>query len=203
MQLLILILPILSAGTVDSETATLSKILTETNRVGGEGDALPGKTQSLDSVDDFGSREILAIDIDPVDYQPSMNESLRQDESDRNCSDNEVQAWRNNMQFSLDLNYYANIYAASARLIKPKMQKLYPVLTDRCIRCFTDAVFCGATQCIRFCAGRSLSEGCLKCCEDYCNPTLRKCLGVAPKDMPRSRRSLIPYQAPQRHLFVS
>jgi hypothetical protein len=88
------------------------------------------------------------------------------------------------MQFSLDLNYYAINFAASARLIKPEMQKLYPVLTDRCIRCFTDAGLCGAKRCLRFCVGRSLSEGCLKCCEEYCNPTLRKCLGEAPENMP-------------------
>lgn len=101
------------------------------------------------------------------------------------CSDSDFDIWRGNLGFSLDLNRIANAGLGIPYVVRPKFKAAYPSLSDSCVECFVDNVYCGATQCLHVCAGSSLSARCLACVTAKCIPAFRICLGATnDEDMP-------------------
>lgn len=111
---------------------------------------------------------------------------LHEDETNTaRCSAAEAEVWRGKKQFSLDLNRMANAGLGLPVLVRPKLIEAFKGLSDDCIECFVENVYCGATRCTLVCAARSLSPECLECVNRECVPALRDCIGAkSDADMP-------------------
>ena len=123
----------------------------------------------------------------PESKEPSKSgyqQALPFPHPERRCSHTEVETWKSNMQFSLDLNAIAIASFGLPGPVGAGMTAKYPVLSAHCMTCFTDNVYCGATKCLLSCIGRTLSDECLQCCSEKCNPALQICLDVTDEDMP-------------------
>jgi hypothetical protein len=100
------------------------------------------------------------------------------------CTSLDLLVWKDNMSFSLYLNKIANKHIALPDPIRRDLKSQYPSLSEPCTECFISNIRCAAVNCFRPCLRNSLSQTCLNCCETYCNPALKICLGVDDANMP-------------------
>ena len=101
------------------------------------------------------------------------------------CTADDIAVWKDNMQFSVDLNALANQGMGLPHFFRPLFEAKYSVITEPCRECFVENVYCGLRNCALACAGRSLSPGCLECVGRECVPQFTICIGVTKaEDMP-------------------
>ena len=64
------------------------------------------------------------------------------------------------------------------------LAKVMPSLSKECAGCFADMASCALASCKMACMFSSTSDGCTKCANSKCQPSLIKCSGVARADLP-------------------